>query len=194
MNPSRKHLLLLLLVLPLLVFMTEEEGSHESDPMAFVGKVVNFVVLFGGLGFLLYKPLTKFLTNRGQEIDRSIRETREARQSAEARLQETLTRLDELTGELAEIQKGAESQGQKEKEAVIATSRVEAERLRELSRQEIRLVSQNVKRELREYAANLATEGARRRLLAKMTSKIHTELIDKSITRLGHLHEESGTG
>ena len=194
MFPSRKHLLLLVLVLPLLMFMTEEEGHHESDPMAFVGKVVNFVVLFGGLGFLLYKPLTKYLTNRGREIDRTIRETRDARQSAEARLQETLTRLDELTGELAEIQQEAENRGKKEKESVIAASRVEAERLRELSKQEIGLVSQNVKRELREYAADLATEGARRRLLARMTPQVHTELIDKSIERLGHLYEKSGTG
>jgi F0F1-type ATP synthase membrane subunit b/b' len=102
--------------------------------------------------------------------------------------------LDELTGELAEIQQDAERKGQQEKEAVIAASRVEAERLRELSKQEIGLVSQNVKRELRQYAADLATEGARRRLMARMTPKIHAELIDKSIERLGHLYEESGTG
>lgn len=194
MFPSRKHLLLLVLVLPLLIFMAEEEAHHESDPMAFVGKVVNFVVLFGGLGFLLYKPLTKYLTTRGQEIDRSIRDTKAARESAEAKLQETLSRLDELTGELAEIQQEAERKGQQEKETVIEASRAEAERLRELSRQEIGLVSQNIKRELRAYAADLATEGARGRLMARMTPDVHSRLIDRSIERIGHLYEESGSG
>jgi len=194
MNHSRKSVLLLLLVLPLLMFMSDEEGGHGSDPMEFVGKVVNFVVLFGGLGYLLYKPLTRFLAKRGMEIDRTIRETFESRRTSETRLQKTRERLELLTGELTEIQGTAEKQGQSEKEAILAASREEAGRLRELARQEIDLVSQNVSRELREYAAELATQGARERLAARLTPKLHARLIDRSIERLEKFHEESGAG
>ncbi len=195
MKPNRKHLAVLLLALPLMMFMTSavEEEHHETDPMAFVGKVVNFVVLFGGLGFLLFKPLRKFLENRGRDIDRSIRETHESRQASEARLEEARNRLEELTGEIGQIQSEAEELGRVEKERILGHAQEEARRLKQLAHQEIGLVSQAVARELREYAAGLATEKARESILAKMTPERQARLIDSSIERLERLYEISGS-
>lgn len=195
MKPNRKYLVVLLLALPLMMFMTSavEEEHHETDPMVFVGKVVNFVVLFGGLGFLLFKPLRKFLENRGRDIDRSIRETNESRQASESRLEEARNRLEELTGEIGQIQSEAEEQGRVEKERILGHAQEEARRLKQLAHQEIGLVSQAVTRELREYAAGLATEKARERILAKMTPERQARLIDSSIERLERLYEKSGS-
>jgi F0F1-type ATP synthase membrane subunit b/b' len=50
-----------------------------------------------------------------------------------------------------------------------------------------------VTRELREYAAGLATEKARERILAKMTPERQARLIDSSIERLERLYEKSGS-
>jgi F-type H+-transporting ATPase subunit b len=192
---SRKHLNALLLALPLLMFMASsvEEEHQVSDPMVFVGKVVNFVVLFGGLGFLLSKPLKKFLESRGQEIDRSIRETRESREASEARLEEAGRRLEVLTGEMDQVQSEAENQGRVEKKRIIGQAQEEARRLKQLAQQEIGLVSQTVTRELREYAAGLATEQARERIRAKMTPERQAQMIDNSIDRLERLYEKSSS-
>jgi F-type H+-transporting ATPase subunit b len=193
MRPG-KSLLLVLAVLPCLMFMTGEEEHHVSDPMAFVGKVVNFLVLFGGLGFLLYKPLSKYLTARGVEIDRTLRETLESRQKAEAQLQEARGRLDELAGEIARIREEAKNLGIEEKTRILAEAEREADRLQKLAHKEIELVSQHVQRDLRRYAAELATRRAREGLQGRMTPERHTRLIDQSIARLERLYEKSGSG
>jgi F-type H+-transporting ATPase subunit b len=190
----RGHLILILLTLPALMFMSGEEEDHGSNPMEFVGKVVNFVVLFGGLGFLLYKPLRKFLEGRGQEIARSIQDTNAARKDAEARLGEARGRLEELNGEITRIRTDAEERGRAEKDGIIGRAREEAERLQQLAQQEIGLVSQSVTRELREYAAGLATEQARERIRARLTPESQARLIDRSIERLERLYEKSSSG
>jgi len=195
LSRQRRLRIALLLALPLLMFMTSavEEEQHGTDSMAFAGKVVNFVVLFGGLGFLLFKPLKRFLENRGRNIDRSIREARESRKASEVRLKEARTRLEELTGEIARIRSDAEKQGRMEKERIITQSRDDAGKLKQQAQQEIGLVSQSVMRELREYAAQLATEQARERILAKMTPELQARLIDSAIERLTRLYEKSGS-
>ncbi len=194
MRPSKKQVLVLLLVLPVLMFMTGEEADHGSDPKAFWGKVVNFVVLFGGLGFLLAKPLRKYLGERGENIGRTIRDTRESREKAEARLQETYKRLEDLTGEIARIREEAGSQGRQEKTRMLKQAREESGRLKKLALEEMGLISKSLTRELREYTADLAMEKARERLKKSLTPERQSLLIDHSIERLERLYEKSGTG
>jgi F-type H+-transporting ATPase subunit b len=190
----RRPIVLILLVLPALMFMSSEEEHHESNPMEFVGKIVNFVILFGGLGFLLYKPLKKFLEGRGLEIERSIKDTNETRRASEARLEEARIRVEELNGEIASMRSEAEARGKADKEGIVDRARQEADRLQQLAHQEIGLISQNVTRELREYAAGLATDQARERIRARLTPEHQARLIDRSIDKLESLYEKSGSG
>ena len=194
MRQSKKHLLILLLVLPALMFATGAEEDHSSDPMAFWGKVINFVILFGGLGLLLAKPLRRYLGKRGEGISRTIRDTRESRDKAEARLQETHKRLEDLTGEIARIQKEAESQGQQGKTNILERAREDSERLKKLAQEEMGLISKSLTRELREYTADLAIEKAQERLQKSLTPERQALLIDHSIESLERLYEKSGSG
>ena len=194
MNHLRRPLVLILLVLPALMFMSSEEEHHGSNPMEFVGKIVNFVVLFGGLGFLLYKPLRRFLVGRGLEIERSIQDTSETRRASEARLEEARIRVEELNGEIASMRSEAEARGKADKEGIVDRARQEADRLQQLAHQEIGLISQGVTRELREYAAGLATDQARERIRARLTPEHQARLIDRSISKLESLYEKSGSG
>jgi len=191
---ARKHVLMLLLVLPLLLFMAEEEAHHESGSGAFLGKVVNFVLLFGGLTFLLRKPLRKFLDSRGKEIAQNLKQTRAARDDAEANLNSVRGRLDELSLEIQDMNQEAEGEGKGQKDQILVEARAEAERLKSLAQQEIEMLSQVGGRELREYAAELATLRAEERMKDRITSKDQIQLIDESIERLERLHEESGSG
>lgn len=194
MRQSKKYLLILLLVLPALMFATGAEEDHSSDPMAFWGKVINFVILFGGLGLLLAKPLRRYLGKRGEGISRTIRDTRESRDKAEARLQETHKRLEDLTGEIARIQKEAESQGQQGKTNILERAQEDSERLKKLAQEEMGLISKSLTRELREYTADLAIEKAQERLQKSLTPERQALLIDHSIESLERLYEKSGSG
>jgi len=182
---------IILLVLPFFLFMSTEEGQHKEDPMAFVGKVVNFVILFGGLTFLLYKPARNYLAERGKTIEQTIKEAGSNRQDAEAKLKKTQVRLKELEVETARMRKEAESEGKAEEERIIKLARQETERLKQLARQEIELISNLGARELKEYAAGLAMRQAEKSIIEKITNKDHKLLIDKSIERLEDIHEKS---
>ncbi len=190
----RKFILVLLLVLPLLLFMAEDEEHHPSGSGEFLGKVVNFVILFGGLALLLRKPLRKFLDNRGKEIAQNLEQTRSGREEAEANLTKVQGRLDELSREIQEMNQEAEGEGKGQKDQILVEARLEVESLKRLAQQEIEMLSQVGGRELREYAAELATQRAAERINDRITPKDQTQLIDESIERLERLHEESGSG
>ena len=194
MKTSRKHILILLLVLPSLVFMAVEEEHHASNSGAFLGKVVNFFLLFGGLTLLLRKPLRNFLDNRGKEIAQNLEQTRATRDEAEANLNSVQGRLDELSQEIQEMNQAAEGEGKSQKDQVLVEARAEAERLKSLAQQEIEMLSQVGGRDLREYTAELATLRAEERIVNRITPEDQTHLIDESIERLERLHEESGSG
>jgi len=88
----------------------------------------------------------------------------------------------------------AEGEGKGQKDQILVEARAEAERLKSLAQQEIEMLSQVGGRELREYAAELATLRAEERMKDRITSKDQIQLIDESIERLERLHEESGSG
>jgi len=193
LRTGRSPALIILFILPLFVFMSVEEEHNAADPMAFVGKVINFVVLFGGLAFLLYKPTKKFLSSRGEEIADIIQETDKNRVNAESALQEAHSRLQELAQEVKHVRQDAEESGQGEKDRILQEATREAERIREMTSQEIELLLQIGTRELKEFAGGLATDRAREKIQKKMTSEDQIRLIDQSIEKLGNYYEKSSS-
>lgn len=192
---NKTRILIVLLVLPFfLCFASNEEEHHESDPMAFVGKVVNFLVLFGGLGFLLYKPIRSMLDERGLGVARAIREAGDSRKESEEKRTTARSRLEKLAVEMAEVRAEAEKSGLEDKQRTLAAAEQEAERIKNSARQDIELLSRFGARELRSYAAGLAAGRARDRIRARLTCGDHARIIDASIERLEKLYEESSSG
>ena len=114
MKKANKSILIILLILPLFLYMSAEEKHQGSNPWGFVGKVVNFFALFGGLTYLLYKPVRTFLENRGKEIKNTIKMTRESRSKAESELKAMQSRMQELAAEADKMRTESESEGQQE--------------------------------------------------------------------------------
>ena len=181
----------MLAVLPLLVFMSAEDEQHDSDPMAFIAKVVNFVVLFGGLAYLLRKPLSQFLNERRVTIDTRIQDAEGSRQSAERDLEGAEQRLNELDKDVEALQNEATSEGNKDKERIIGQASEEGAKMKEAASQEIELISRAGIKGLKEYAVSLAAEEALERIKKDLTSALHAQLIDDSIEKLEDLYAKS---
>ena len=189
MNMKSKVLIIFLLLPFFLFFSTNtEEESRTSPLVGYLGKVLNFLVLFGGLGFLLRKPLKSFLDKRGQDIDTTIKEAKKEQEETKKKYKHSLDRLQRLKEELEEIRRSAEEEGMKRKEAIIKTAEKEAERIKDYSRQEIEMFTQTKIRELKAYTAKLATELAKTNIKAKMTPERQALLIDLSIDKLEAFH------
>jgi F-type H+-transporting ATPase subunit b len=190
---SRRSLLPVLFALPLLVFMSAEESGRVSATMDFLGKLVNFLILFGGLAFVLRKPLKAILAKRTVDIGETISQAEAARVAAEAKAGGSQARILGLDGEIRVLKAAADEESRRETERISRAAADEAERLKKLARQEIEGQVRLGVRELRAYAAARATDLARERIRKRLTPETQAALIEKSIDRLSHLHEKSGS-
>jgi F-type H+-transporting ATPase subunit b len=190
---QKKIAFLILLFIPFLLFMSSEEGSSASNSMDFLGKVINFLILFGGLVFLLRKPLGNFLQKRADSLKGSMQEAEDSREEAELRLKEIGSRTKTFDDEIKKIREAAENEGARLYKNSIQKADREAGRLRELTRQEIQRLTQAGIREIKEHIADLATDLARQNISSRMTGEYQSSLIDQSIDRLEKLDEKPGT-
>ena len=159
--------------------------------MDFLGKVINFVVLVGGLIYLLRNPLRNFLEGRSRSLDHALREAKDSRVEAEKRQQEIENRLKKIGQEMEHIRREAETEGKKVQERILHEAKTGANRLKLLSRQEIEMLAQAGIREIKQYAAELATTLAQQRIQSKIKKEDQSLLIDRSIERLEKLYEKS---
>ncbi len=187
---DKKTAFAVLLLVPLFIFMTTEEGTSGSGSSNFLGKVVNFAVLFGGLTYILYKPLRNFLTKRTRDIRAALDEARGARREAEQKLEEARRRIAALEDEVTGMKREAERKGLKEQAKIKALAEKEANRIRSFAQQEIALQLKAGIQELKEYTAEIAASLAEARMKDQITEEGQSKLIDKSIERLAEIHEE----
>ncbi len=186
----RWPLFALLVAVPLVLAGATEEASHSSAAMDFLGKVVNFVILFGGLTFVVRKPIKALLTKRTGDVAESIRRAETGRSEAESRAESSRAKLAGLGDEVGALKTAAEEDGRRETGRIARAARDEAERLKKLTRQELDEQVRLGVRELKSYAAARATDLARERIRARLTPETQAALIEQSIDRLSRLHEE----
>jgi F-type H+-transporting ATPase subunit b len=168
-------------------------SAPPSAAVDFLGKVVNALVLFGGLTFVMRKPVKALLAKRTVDVGESIRRAASGRTEAEAKAEASRAKLAGLASEVQALKAEAEAEGKRETERIARAAADEAERLKKFTRQEL---DEQVRRsvgELKAYAAARAAAIARERIRRRLTPEIQSALIDKSIDRLSKLHEKPGS-
>ena len=190
MPKTKQTLALLILLLPLFLGFSPAEGSKVSPLTDLLGKTINFIILFGGLGFLLAKPLRRYLAEIGLSVEKTIQETERAKTESEARLESLQERMLSLEQEVRKIKGEGDEAGQREKERILTLSRQESEKIKSFAAQEIEALSQSARAELKEYAAGIAVSLARANIEQRLTPDLHSHFIDESIRRLETLYEK----
>lgn len=169
----------------------EGEGHPTLD---FLGKVLNFLILFGGLGFLLHKPLRAMLEKRSGDARSALDAARASRSEAEARRETARTKLEGVAGEVERLKADAAARGRAGKERIARAAAEEGARLKDFAAREIEAQTRNAVRELKAYAAEAATAIARDRLRGRLAPEDQAALVDRSIERLSKLHEGPHAG
>lgn len=189
---KRLALLLLLLVVPVALFASAE-GGGKSAMARFIGQVVNFVVLFGGLGFLMRKPVAAMFVKREQGIRDELEQAARGVKDAEEKRKLSTERLAGVAREVDVMREEAGKLAERSRSAIRTQAEDEKARLRSLADQELNATIQAGVRDLRSYLGDKAAEAARARIRAKLTPELHGRLIDNSINRLAGSNEKSGT-
>jgi F0F1-type ATP synthase membrane subunit b/b' len=167
------------------------EGSsgeqHHFDWGAFLGKVLNSTILFGGLILLLRKPILKLLTEKSLEVKSNIREREvQLRESAET-FEEIKRRLEKIEEEVMEMRKRAESIGDEEKRRIEELGKKEAERIMRLGDEEIRSRVEASIRKLKARIADLSIDHFKKEIQAHLDEKTHQKIIEKNIEMSGEI-------
>ncbi len=96
----------------------------------------NFLILAGGLTFLLFKPICKFLDERSQKIEDEIRSAQEAAEQNEKTKEEYEQKLSQTKTEIAAIRADAEKQAADASKATIAAAKERADAIIAAAEQE----------------------------------------------------------
>ncbi len=167
-------------------------SAPPSATLDFLSKVANSLVLFGGLAFVLRKPVKAMLAKRTVDVGESLRQAQAARTEAEAGSEASKAKLAGLEGEIRALKAEAEAEARRQAGRISLAAAAEAERLKKLTRQEL---DEQVRRsvgDLKSYAAARAADIARERIRRRLTPETQSSLIDNSIDRLSKLHEKPG--
>lgn len=91
--------------------------------------ILNFVILFGALYFLLYGPVKKFMDNREQMYKDLENDTKQKLSDAEKTKAEYEKKLAEVDEEIEKTRKKSQADAALEAEAIRNNARADAERI-----------------------------------------------------------------
>ncbi len=143
-----------------------------------LSQIVNFLILFIGLRFILWKPLMKRLEER-REMLQQQREDAEAAEEARAKIEEERQRI--LKGarqEADQILDEAQDRTETLREQTLQEARQEAERITSEAEQEAKEERDRILGEMRSHIASLATAAAQRIISQELDEQRQRALVD----------------
>lgn len=179
-------------LLPAALALAAGGGEQHADNGAvmkdFFWRVVNFAILAGIVFWALKKANLKgSLADRQAQIEKSLREAREARDAAEAKLKEYTEKLAKANQEVDELRATMLKEAEAEKQRIIAEAKQAAEKV---ANQAVLAADQEVlkaRNELRAEAGRLAVELAAGKLAGAVQKADHDRLVQDYLGKVGQL-------
>ncbi len=169
------------------VFASSGDGHGESSfdkTKDLIYRTMNFVVLAGGLVFLLRKPVAKGLEARRQGIREQLAGLEKQKQEAEQQLKEyqgKLARLDqEVQGIVAEYVK----QGEATKAKIIEEAKAAAEKLQDQAKKNIEHEFEMARQQLRIELAQQTITMAENLISKNIKSEDQERIIGEYLTKV----------
>ena len=137
--------------------------NAEQAATAFT--ITNFLLLVIGVGWVMLKTLPKMFRDRNTAIQKHLVDARTATEEASARLNSVEARLAKLDGQIAEMRAQAEKDAAMDEERIKASVEWEKEKILDAAEQEIASATVHARRQIQQYAADLAIEQAAKKLV-----------------------------
>ena len=175
-------------------------GAHHGPAMKLFGKdygiggaflvhLLNFAIYSAALFFLLKGALSAMFKSRKEELETLLAQAEKDKAEGEAQMKDLEAKMAGLEGELAGIISKAETDAEAEKQRVLEAARAEATVILAQAQAEIGYQKRQAEQELRALVAELAVEGAAKRLEAKLqgpeAAKAAGGVMDRAIQQIG---------
>jgi F-type H+-transporting ATPase subunit b len=170
-----KRLLILVIFCAATLAAAETESASEPSP---IWKWANFAILAVGLGYLMAKHLPALFSSRTTEIQKGISESQQMKQDAERRSAEMDARLSALGADIEKFRTQSAAEMQKEGDRIGQETAAQIKKIEQQAAVEIESVGKTARRQLKEYAAELALGLAEERLRGHMDNATESALVD----------------
>ena len=155
----------------------------NPDQAATSFEVVNFVILAILVGWVMAKTLPKTFRNRNSAIQKHLVEARVATEEASLRLSGVESRLAQLDEQIAGMKAQAEKDSAADEQRIKASVEEEKQKILAAAEQEIAAAATHARRQIQQYAAELAIEQAARKLV--VSAETDRLLVQGFVRRLG---------
>jgi F-type H+-transporting ATPase subunit b len=144
-----------------------------------IAQLINFVILFGLLYLVAYKPIMRMLDERSRKVKESMEQTEFIKQQAEQAEEEAGKRIEAASKEGQELIAKATRTGEEVRRQAQQEAKQDAESLITRARTEIQRERDEGIDELRKEFADLTIMAAEKVIERSLDKKTHRELIDK---------------
>lgn len=147
-------------------------------------KFVNLVLFVGLLVWLLKAPIAKAFRDRGHKISADLAEARKRQEKADKLAADIQARLDSIEKEVGAIIERAKVEGEKQKNEIIEGAKLEAEKILASARGEVEARVKLARRQLTEYAGELAAQKAHDMLASSMDDADRRKVFAENVEHL----------
>lgn len=137
----------------------------DPEQAATAFTVANFVVLALLVGWFLVRTLPKTFRSRNASIQKQLVEARSASEEASSRLNSVEVRLGKLDEQIAALRQQAEKDVALEEQRIKASVEDEKKKILSAAEQEIAAATAQARRQIQQYAADLAIDQAAKKLV-----------------------------
>jgi F-type H+-transporting ATPase subunit b len=137
----------------------------DVETAAKLFEYINFAVIVLALGIPLFRMLPKVLRKRSETLSQELESARTATADANTRLAAVEAKLAGLDAEIEAIRKQVDVEMREDEARAKASIGEETARIVAAAEQEIQVAAASIQRELKEFAADMAIEGALSRLV-----------------------------
>lgn len=150
--------------------------------------VINFVVLVGGLVFLLRKRVSSFLHDRSRTIEENLRESEELRNQALKMLTAYQEKVSSLDSEIEKMLKKAQEDGELEKEKILARAEMLAQQIVDNAKRSAEREADHIRRRIEKQFMQKALEQAKNQITEKASQSEHQVFVDHFLAQMEQKH------
>jgi F-type H+-transporting ATPase subunit b len=147
-------------------------------------QLLNGIILAVALGYILYKPVKKFMQARTEKIQDQIKGSEEKAAKADEVIDEYEAKIKEIDKERIQILENARHQAADEKKAILEEAKTVANEIKKHSADTALADEKRIKEESRQYIIELAFDIAQTYVTLNMDQQTQDRLFDEALAQM----------
>ncbi|MFI3167448.1 MAG: ATP synthase F0 subunit B [Bacillota bacterium] len=166
------------------LIMAEEASQNLFDQISLQDILiimVNVLILFAGMTYLMYKPVKKFIATRAGEIEKIVAENKMFQEEIKDSKVALNAEIERVKLEAGRMNQDALDFAEEKRAEIILEANKQKEKIIEVARDEALLEKTKVENEIKDIIAEVSVEVCESILKQKVTSSVDKGLIDEAI-------------